>query len=103
MSWPIFHPVVPESYKNCEFLMLGNLMPRVQMAVIDQLPVRPKLIVMDTMNFWMDIAMEDLLKTIAKVDVLTINDAEARRLFRRILLSKSGTKNSGIRTKIFSH
>ena len=87
-----FHPVVPESYKNCEFLMLGNLMPRVQMAVIDQLPVRPKLIVMDTMNFWMDIAMEDLLKTIAKVDVLTINDAEARQLSGEYSLVKAAQK-----------
>lgn len=75
-----FEPVVPESYKNTEVLMLGNLHPLVQMAVIEQIPVRPKLVVLDTMNFWMDHALEDLLKVIAKIDVLTINDEEARQL-----------------------
>jgi len=87
-----FQPVVPELYKDCEFLMLGNLMPRIQMAVMDQLPQRPKFIVMDTMNFWMDIAMEDLLKTIARVDVLTINDAEARQLSGEYSLVKAAQK-----------
>ena len=75
-----FQPVVPESYQDCEFLMLGNLVPAVQRSVIEQLKTRPKLIVMDTMNFWMEIAMEDLKKTIALVDVLMVNDSEARQL-----------------------
>src|SRR5688572_10880585 len=69
-----FKPVVPEGAREADFLMLGNLAPAVQLSVIDQMKKRPKLIVLDTMNFWMDIAMEELLKTIAKVDVLTIND-----------------------------
>ncbi len=75
-----FNPVVPESYQGAEFLMLGNLSPNIQMSVIDQLKERPKLIVMDTMNFWMDIAMDDLKAVLLKVDVLMINDAEARQL-----------------------
>ncbi len=75
-----FQPVVPESYQDCEFLMLGNLAPSVQLSVIDQMHKRPKLIVMDTMNFWMDIALEDLKRTISRVDVLMVNDSEARQL-----------------------
>ena len=75
-----FQPVVPESYQDCEFLMLGNLAPAVQLSVIEQLRNRPKLVVMDTMNFWMEIAMDDLKKTLAKVDVLMVNDSEARQL-----------------------
>ncbi len=87
-----FNPVVPESYKNCDFLMLGNLMPSLQRSVIEQLPKRPKLIVMDTMNFWMDSAMDELLKTIAMVDVLTINDEEARQLTQEYSLVKAARK-----------
>jgi fructose-1-phosphate kinase PfkB-like protein len=75
-----FQPVVPESYQDCEFLMLGNLLPSVQSSVIEQLRTRPKLIIMDTMNFWMEIAMDDLKKTISMVDVLMVNDSEARQL-----------------------
>ncbi len=75
-----FDPVVPESYQNCEYLMLGNLAPAVQMSVIKQLKNRPKLVVMDTMNFWMDIALDELKATLKEVDVLTINDEEARQL-----------------------
>lgn len=75
-----FEPVVPDSYQDCEFLMLGNLVPAVQASVITQLKKRPKLIVMDTMNFWMEIAMDDLKKTISMVDVLMVNDSEARQL-----------------------
>jgi sugar/nucleoside kinase (ribokinase family) len=75
-----FKPVLPESYKDCQYLMLGNLAPAVQMSVLDQLPKRPKLVVLDTMNFWMDIAMDDLKKVIARCDVLSINDEEARQL-----------------------
>jgi sugar/nucleoside kinase (ribokinase family) len=87
-----FVPVVPESAKNCEFLMLGNLAPAVQLSVIEQMATRPKLIVLDTMNFWMDIAMADLLKVIAKIDVLTINDSEARQLSGEYSLVKAAQK-----------
>lgn len=75
-----FQPVVPEEAKDADYVMLGNLDPSVQMSVIDQLPKRPKLVVLDTMNFWMDIALDKLKEVIAKVDVLTINDEEARQL-----------------------
>lgn len=87
-----FDPVVPEAYQDCEFLMLGNLVPAVQRKVIMSLKNRPKLIVMDTMNFWMDIAMDELIKTIAMVDVLTINDAEARQLSGEYSLVKAAQK-----------
>jgi len=87
-----FDPVIPEAYQDCEFLMLGNLLPAVQGKVILSLKKRPKLIVMDTMNFWMDIAMEELIKTIAMVDVLTINDAEARQLSGEYSLVKAAQK-----------
>ena len=75
-----FDPIVPKSYQDCDILMLGNLTPSVQMKVIQQMETRPKLIVLDTMNFWMEIAMEDLKKVIKETDVLTINDEEARLL-----------------------
>lgn len=75
-----FDPVLPESYQDSEYLMLGNLTPEIQMAVIRQMEKRPKLIAMDTMNFWMDVAMDQLIETIGLVDVLTINDEEARQL-----------------------
>jgi sugar/nucleoside kinase (ribokinase family) len=75
-----FDPIIPSNYQDCKYLMLGNLAPNLQELVIQRLNNRPKLIVMDTMNFWMDIAMEQLKKTIALVDVLTINDEEARQL-----------------------
>jgi len=75
-----FKPVVPDSYQECEFLMLGNLAPVVQLSVINQLKNKPKLVVLDTMNFWMDSAMADLEKVLRKVDVLLVNDAEARQL-----------------------
>ena len=75
-----FDPVVPNSCQDCDILMLGNLTPSVQMKVIKQMETRPKLIVLDTMNFWMEIAMEDLKKVIKEIDVLTINDEEARLL-----------------------
>jgi sugar/nucleoside kinase (ribokinase family) len=87
-----FDPVIPESYQDCEYLMLGNLTPQVQQTVIKRLTSRPKLIVMDTMNFWMDIAMDDLLETIKLVDVLTINDAEARQLSGEYSLVKAARK-----------
>jgi sugar/nucleoside kinase (ribokinase family) len=87
-----FDPVVPEASKTCDFLMLGNLMPSIQGKVLAQLTKRPKLIVLDTMNFWMDIAWDDLMKTLAQVDVLTINDAEARQLSGEYSLVKAAQK-----------
>ena len=87
-----FDPVIPESYQDCRFLMLGNLMPSIQMKVIKNLRKRPELIVMDTMNFWMEIAMDDLLKTISLVDILTVNDAEARQLTGEYSLVKAAKK-----------
>ena len=84
-----FNPVVPDSYQGAEFLMLGNLAPNLQLSIINQLKVRPKLIVMDTMNFWMDIAMSDLEAVLKKVDVLMINDAEARQLSGQFSLVKA--------------
>ena len=74
-----FTPVVPQAYRDAEVVMLGNLHPMVQMSVIEQMQ-DPKMVVLDTMNFWMDIALEDLKKVISKVDVITINDEEARQL-----------------------
>lgn len=87
-----FDPIVPDSYKNCEFLMLGNLVPAVQKKVIDQMAKRPKLIVLDTMNFWMDIAMTDLKENLKVIDVLTINDSEARQLSEEYSLVKAAQK-----------
>lgn len=87
-----FDPIIPESYQDCEYLMLGNLTPAVQQTVIGRLRRRPKLIVMDTMNFWMEVAMDDLRKTISMVDVLTINDEEARQLSGEYSLVKAAAK-----------
>ena len=75
-----FYPKVPENYHDCECLMLGNLMPSIQQKVLSQLKERPKLIVLDTMNFWIDNCLEDLMEALKNVDVLTINDEEARQL-----------------------
>lgn len=75
-----FEPVVPASYQGADILMLGNLSPAVQLSVIEQMKERPKLIVLDTMNFWMEIAMPDLEKVLKEVDVLLVNDSEARQL-----------------------
>ena len=75
-----FDPIVPEKFKESDFLMLGNLMPSVQKRVLDQMKKRPKLVVLDTMNFWMDNFLEDLIEALKEVDVLTINDEEARQL-----------------------
>ncbi|MEN8123034.1 MAG: PfkB family carbohydrate kinase [Bacteroidota bacterium] len=87
-----FDPIVPDSYKNAEFVMLGNLAPTVQRQVIEQMAVRPKLIIMDTMNFWMDTMLDELYKTIAMVDVLSINDEEARQLSGEYSLIKAARK-----------
>ncbi len=75
-----FNPKVPEAYKDAEIVMLGNLHPSVQMSVLKQMSNKPKLAILDTMNFWMDIALPELKEVIAKVDVITINDEEARQL-----------------------
>jgi len=87
-----FNPVVPEEFKDSDFLMLGNLHPAVQMAVINQIPVRPKLVVLDTMNFWMDNTLDELMEVIAKIDVITINDEEARQLSGEYSLVKAAQK-----------
>lgn len=87
-----FDPIIPESYQDCEYLMLGNLTPQIQQMVINRMKKRPKLIVMDTMNFWMDIAMDDLLATIKMVDVLTINDEESRQLSGEYSLVRAAKK-----------
>ena len=87
-----FDPKVPESYKNTEFLMLGNLSPDVQRKVIEQMPVRPKLIIMDTMNFWMDTMLDELHRTMSMVDVISINDEEARQLSGEYSLKKAARK-----------
>jgi sugar/nucleoside kinase (ribokinase family) len=87
-----FNPVVPENFTDCDFLMLGNLHPDVQMAVIEQIPRRPKLVVLDTMNFWMDNTPDQLRKVIEKIDVITINDEEARQLSGEYSLLKAAEK-----------
>jgi len=87
-----FNPVVPDSYQGAEFLMLGNLAPAVQLSVIKQLKTKPKLIVLDTMNFWMDIALDDLKTVIKEVDVLMVNDSEARQLSGDYSLVKAAKK-----------
>ena len=84
-----FDPIVPSSYQGSEYLILGNLSPQVQKSVIERLDKRPKLIAMDTMNFWMDIALEPLKETIAMVDVLIIKDEEARQLSGEYSLKKA--------------
>ena len=87
-----FKPKVPEEYQGSEFLMLGNLMPSLQISVIEQLRKRPKLIVLDTMNFWIESALDDLKKLLGMVDVLMINDSEARQLSGDFSLVKSAHK-----------
>lgn len=84
-----FKPVVPDSYQGSEFLMLGNLAPSVQISVIRQMKQRPRLIAMDTMNFWMDIALPELKELLTMVDVLMINDSEARQLSGEFSLVKA--------------
>ena len=95
-----FDPIVPEEYQDSEYLMLGNLSPLVQSTVIERLNKRPKLIAMDTMNFWMDIAMGDLEKTISMVDLLIINDEEARQLSGEYSLVKAARLIRGMGAKI---
>jgi sugar/nucleoside kinase (ribokinase family) len=87
-----FNPVLPPSYRKPDFLMLGNLTPAIQKQVIRQLEKRPKLIVLDTMNYWMDTALDELLEVIGMVDVLLVNDAEARQLANEYSLVKAAQK-----------
>lgn len=87
-----FNPIIPESYQGSEFLMLGNLMPRLQKQVIEQLKERPKLIVLDTMNFWMSTALDDLKEVMTMIDVLLVNDSEARELSNEFSLVKAAKK-----------
>lgn len=87
-----FNPILPENYKNSDYLMLGNLMPKLQMQVLNQMSKRPKLVMIDTMNFWMDSMMDDLLDVLKHVDVLTINDEEARQLSNEYSIVKAAKK-----------
>ncbi len=97
-----FDPKIPESYQSCDYLMLGNTAPSIQKMVLDRLRKRPKLVMMDTMNFWMETAWDDLLTVIGEVDVLTINDEEARELSKEYSLRKAAKKilSMGPRTLI---
>jgi sugar/nucleoside kinase (ribokinase family) len=87
-----FDPIIPESYQGTQFLMLGNLSPKVQRQVVERLEKRPKLIAMDTMNFWMETAWDELMKTLSLVDVLIVNDEEARQLTKEYSLVKAAKK-----------
>lgn len=87
-----FKPTVPASFRDAEILMLGNLHPAVQLSVIEQMTVKPELIILDTMNFWMENTWDELTKVIAKVDVITINDEEARQLTKEYSLVEAARK-----------
>ncbi|SFC81295.1 Sugar or nucleoside kinase, ribokinase family [Parapedobacter composti] len=87
-----FDPVIPATYQDCEYLLLGNLTPQVQLTTLARLQHKPKLVVLDTMNFWMDTALDDLQKVLRQVDVLAINDAEARQLAGEYTLVKAAEK-----------
>ena len=87
-----FDPVLPESYKTSQYIMLGNLTPSVQQSVLNQLVGKPKVVVLDTMNYWMDVALDELYEVLRKVDVLTINDEEARQLSGERSLVKAANK-----------
>jgi len=87
-----FDPRIPDSYQDAKYVMLGNLSPAVQISVLGQLKSRPKLVIMDTMNFWMDVAMDDLRKALAMVDLLMVNDSEARQLSGEYSLVKAAKK-----------
>src|ERR1700755_1353099 len=84
-----FNPIIPDSYQGSEFVMLGNVMPALQISVVQQLKTRPRLIAMDTMNFWMDNSLSDLKKLLTMVDVLLVNDSEARQLSGQFSLVKA--------------
>jgi sugar/nucleoside kinase (ribokinase family) len=87
-----FQPKVPQNFKDADVVMLGNLHPLVQSSVLDQMEKKPKLVVLDTMNFWMDCALPELLEVIKRVDVITINDEEARQLSGEYSLVKAAAK-----------
>ncbi len=87
-----FDPILPNSYKNSQYIMLGNLTPAIQMQTLKQLNGDPKLVVMDTMNFWMDVAMDELKEVMKHVDVITINDEEARQLSGEYALVSAAMK-----------
>lgn len=87
-----FKPVIPDSYQEAEFLMLGNLAPSVQISVIRQLKKRPRLIVLDTMNFWMEVALDELKQALQMIDVLLVNDSEARQLTGEYSIVKAANK-----------
>jgi sugar/nucleoside kinase (ribokinase family) len=87
-----FDPIIPEAYQGSDYLMLGNLAPAVQATVIKRLRMRPKLVLLDTMNFWMNVAMDDLMEVLQQIDVLSINDEEARQLSKEYSLVKAGQK-----------
>lgn len=84
-----FDPIVPSNWKNPDFVMLGNLSPDVQLKTLERIESRPKMVVLDTMNFWMDIALDTLKEVLKKIDVLTINDEEARQLSGEYSLVKA--------------
>ncbi len=87
-----FDPKIPETYQNCDYLLLGNLTPSIQSTVLDRLHHKPKLVVLDTMNYWMDAALDDLKAVLKRVDILTINDSEARQLSGEYSLVKAARK-----------
>ena len=86
-----FKPVVPDNFKDASIVMLGNLHPNIQMSVLDQLTAKPKLVILDTMNFWMDSALDELFEVLKRVDVITINDEEARQLSGEYSLVNAAT------------
>src|SRR5690606_31164904 len=87
-----FNPLIPDSYQDCEYLLLGNLTPKVQLQTLDRFKKKPRLVVLDTMNLWRDMALDDLLSVLKSVDVLTINDEEARQLSGEYSLVKAADK-----------
>ncbi|QII72097.1 PfkB family carbohydrate kinase [Apibacter sp. B2966] len=95
-----FEPKIPESQKNSEIVMLGNLHPAIQLSVLEQTTDKPKLVILDTMDFWMNTAWDSLLQIISKVDVLTVNDAEARQLSGEYSLVKAAKKIQSMGPKV---
>lgn len=87
-----FKPVVPETFKHADVVMLGNLHPNIQISVLDQMTKRPQLVVLDTMNFWMDNTWDELIQVLKRIDVITINDEEARQLTGEYSLVRAATK-----------
>ncbi|MBT8311376.1 MAG: sugar kinase, partial [Flavobacteriaceae bacterium] len=87
-----FNPVVPEAFRNADVVMLGNLHPNIQLSVLDQMTKRPQLLVLDTMNFWMDNSWDELIQVLKRIDVITINDEEARQLTGEYSLVRAASK-----------